>query len=64
MFAPSDIRSLRGRLGLTQSQFAELLGVDQSTISTWERGVNIPRGPARKVLESLVPADEPSGAAA
>jgi DNA-binding transcriptional regulator YiaG len=32
------IRSLRRRLGLTQTQLAKLLGVSNLTVSGWERG--------------------------
>lgn len=41
-----DLRTLRSRLGLTQLELAESLGVDQATVSRWERGVDRPR-PAR-----------------
>lgn len=29
------------------------LGVDQGTVSNWERAAHVPRGPARKLLERL-----------
>ena len=48
-----DIKSLRDRLNLTQAQLGEAVGVDQSTVSNWETQVTVPRGPARKVLQSL-----------
>lgn len=32
------IRRLRSRLGLTQEQYARLLGVTWTTVSRWERG--------------------------
>lgn len=47
-----DVRAIRARLGLTQNQFGDMFGVDQSTISNWENGMH-PRGPARKLLEKL-----------
>lgn len=53
MLASSDIKALRDRLELTQAQFAERLGVDQGTISNWERGVTTPGGPARKILATI-----------
>lgn len=52
-----DIRELRTNLGVTQSQLADALGLDQSTISNWENGHQKPRGPARKLLLSLSKAD-------
>ncbi|MGP1358791.1 helix-turn-helix domain-containing protein [Roseicyclus sp.] len=39
----SMIKSRRRRLGLTQEALADLLDVDQGTISRWERGVERPR---------------------
>lgn len=47
-----DVKAIRENLGLTQAQLGEKVGVDQSTVSNWERGMP-PRGPARKLLESL-----------
>jgi DNA-binding transcriptional regulator YiaG len=47
-----DVRAIRARLGLTQAQLSEELGVDQSTVSNWENGTS-PRGPARKLLQAL-----------
>lgn len=32
------IKAMRGRLGLSQQQLAERLGVYQATVSDWERG--------------------------
>lgn len=49
-----DIKEIRARLGLTQTALAEALGVDQGTVSNWERAANVPRGPARKLLERLL----------
>lgn len=58
-----DIRALRQSLGLTQEELAGRLGVDQSTVSNWERDNGTkPRGPALKLLTSLV-ASNPSEAA-
>lgn len=36
------IRALREAKGLSQAELAEALGVDQTTISAWERGVAEP----------------------
>lgn len=41
LLAPEEIRQGRERLGLTQKQFANLLGVGESTISRWETGAQI-----------------------
>jgi putative transcriptional regulator len=48
-----DVKAIRETLGLTQAGLAEQVGVDQSTISNWEKG-QAPRGPARKILLSLI----------
>ncbi|GGL10652.1 helix-turn-helix transcriptional regulator [Nocardia jinanensis] len=37
-----ELRGIRRHHGLTQSEFADLLGVDRSTISTWETGLSRP----------------------
>lgn len=59
-----DIRALRLSLGLTQEELAIRVGVDQSTISNWERdNGTTPRGPALKLLASLANASDPSEAA-
>ena len=50
-----DVRAIRVSLGLTQAQLGEAVGVDQSTVSNWENGM-LPRGPARKLLQTLVTA--------
>lgn len=38
LLAPKDIRSIRKRYGLTQSQFELMLGVSAPTVSRWETG--------------------------
>jgi putative transcriptional regulator len=45
-----DVRSLRGRLGLTQSQFARRFGVSARTVQEWEQGRRQPQGPAKVLL--------------
>lgn len=35
----AEIRKLRKSAGLTQGELADLIGVDHSTISRWERGI-------------------------
>jgi DNA-binding transcriptional regulator YiaG len=43
------IKALRLHMGLTQTEFAERLGVDQRTVSKWENG----HSPARSTLKHL-----------
>lgn len=38
----AKIRQLREQAGLTQKQFAEAVGVDQSAVARWESGENNP----------------------
>lgn len=37
------LMKVRSRAGMTQKQFADLLGVTISTVSNWERGTQVPR---------------------
>jgi putative zinc finger/helix-turn-helix YgiT family protein len=41
LLTAEDIRELRQRLGLTQSQFAGLLRLGLNTVSRWESGRNV-----------------------
>jgi transcriptional regulator with XRE-family HTH domain len=40
---PLTLMRVRSLAGMTQRQFADLLGVTISTVSNWERGVQVPR---------------------
>jgi putative transcriptional regulator len=44
------IAEIRTRAGLSQSEFARLLGVSVRTIQEWEQGRRVPSGPARTLL--------------
>ena len=57
--APVDVAALRGRIGLTQAQFAARFGVSVATLRHWERGDRSPQGPAL-VLLNLIDRD-PAG---
>ena len=50
-FAPADVRAIRDRLGLTQPDFALMIGVSVATLRNWEQGRRSPRGPARALLK-------------
>ena len=45
-----NIASIRERMGLSQSRFAELLGVSVRTLQDWEQGRRAPSGAARTLL--------------
>ena len=49
----ADVRQLRGRLGLTQEQFADRLGVSTITVHRWESGQSRPRQLALEKLARL-----------
>jgi DNA-binding transcriptional regulator YiaG len=48
-----DIKTLRKSHGLTQTEFGDAIGVDQSTVSPWERNGPPKKGPARKLLDAM-----------
>lgn len=49
---------LRKRMRLTQSQFAQVMGVHSQTVSRWERGTLSP-DPWREVLARQILSDYP-----
>lgn len=46
----SEITQARARSGLSQSQFAQILGVSMRTLQEWEQGRRKPSGAARALL--------------
>lgn len=48
-----SVRDLRRRLGMTQSDLAEELGVRQQTVSEWETGLYRPRGASARMLRHV-----------
>ena len=50
---PGRIRAIRLRLGWTQREMAEALGVHVMTVWKWEHGRIKPWGPAVKMLDQL-----------
>lgn len=47
------VKALRLALGLSQTVFAQVLGVAKKTIEAWEAGRNVPSGAACRFLEVL-----------
>ena len=48
--AQSEVTQARAKSGLSQSQFASLLGVSIRTLQEWEQGRRKPSGAARALL--------------
>ena len=55
-FAEPEVKAIRAKTGLTQGNFAELVGVSKRTLENWEQGRRHPTGPARALLK-IVDAD-------
>ncbi len=56
----SEIKSIRDRLGLTQAQFGERLGVTDATVCRWEGGRHVSTKTilaARQLLAPTQPGD-------
>lgn len=47
----ADIVKVRGKLGLSQSKFAAVLGISANTLQNWEQGRRSPTGPAKILLK-------------
>ena len=45
-----DVAAVRERYGLSQQQFAAMLGISVRTLQNWEQGRRRPHGPARVLL--------------
>lgn len=50
-FKPADVKAIREGLGVSQSEFALMIGVSVSTLQNWEQGRRQPEGPARALLK-------------
>ena len=45
------VKPIRTKYGLSQSEFAALLGISVQTLRNWEQGRRTPDGPARVLLQ-------------
>ena len=45
-----DVKAVRDRLGMTQSEFALRFGFQLKTLQNWEQGIRQPAGPSRTLL--------------
>lgn len=61
LFTPElvDVKQVREKTGLTQTQFAATFGISVGTLRHWERGDRKPHGPALVLLNAAnnAPAD-------
>src|SRR6266545_8247216 len=48
---PVDVKAIRSKLGLSQGDFAAMIGVSVSTLQNWEQGRRRPEGPAQALLK-------------
>lgn len=58
-YSPEAVKRLRNELDVSQSVFAELLGVSRVWVQGWERGVRQPTALARRLLDTI--ATDPAG---
>ena len=49
-FSPVDVKAIRKKVGMSQSEFASAFGISLGTLRHWERGDRKPRGPALVLL--------------
>ncbi len=47
---PPDIKNVRGKLNVSQNEFAIMIGVSVRTLQNWEQGRRKPEGPAKALL--------------
>jgi putative transcriptional regulator len=53
VYRPHMVRTVRKELGVSQAVFAQLLGVSQVLVRSWERGVREPAPIARRLLDII-----------
>ena len=49
-YPPIEVKRIRNKLHVSQSQFAMIIGVSKSTLQNWEQGRREPEGPAKALL--------------
>ena len=50
-FPEPQVKEIREKVGLSQGQFARLIGVSKRTLENWEQGRRHPTGPAKALLK-------------
>ncbi len=46
-----DVKGIRAKFGISQSEFASMLGISVRTLENWEQNRRAPKGPARVLLQ-------------
>jgi len=49
-YGPVEVKRIRKKLHVSQSQFAMMIGVSKATLQNWEQGRRKPEGPAKALL--------------
>ena len=52
-YTPEKVKQTREILGLSQSLFAEFLGVSVKTVQAWEQGVNTPQQGVCRLMDEI-----------
>ena len=52
-WTPAEIKDLRVKMGLSQPEFAQLVGASVTTVSRWENGHQSPSRITRKLLDTI-----------
>jgi putative transcriptional regulator len=53
-YTPKRVRRVRALLGLSQSLFAQFLGVSAATVQAWEQGVKVPAKMACRFMDEIL----------
>jgi putative transcriptional regulator len=46
-----EVKSIRSKFGISQAEFAAMMGISVRTLENWEQGHRTPKGPARVLLK-------------
>ena len=49
-FTPVDVKNIRKKMAMSQTEFASAFGISVGTLRHWERGDRVPHGPALVLL--------------
>ena len=52
-FSPPDVKAIREKLGMTQTELASTFGISLGTLRHWEQGDRTPHGPALVLLSVM-----------